>query len=159
MRGKGGMVIAGNTRYGRLVRTGQHTYEGERINAGGKFEARKFSGSEKDVRERWQLWRQQGIDAAILYVENAMARHAAEADAREEKGEQVTKNDKAQAAPSKQGPEMYVLTFHGQRTAKNVALFSDMGAALQYAQALEVALDATGMEGTYHVDSLPVWGV
>lgn len=153
------MVIAGNTRYGRLVRTGQHTYEGERINAGGKFEARKFSGSEKDVRERWQLWRQQGIDAAILYVENAMARHAAEADAREEKGEQVTKNDSAQAAPSKQGPEMYVLTFHGQRTTKNVALFSDMDAALQYAQALEVALDATGMEGTYHVDNLPVWGV
>ena len=166
------MVIAGNTRYGRLVRTGQHTYEGERINAGGKFEARKFSGSEKDVRERWQLWRQQGIDAAILYVENAMvrhaaeadareamARHAAEADAREEKGEQVTKNDKAQEAPSKQGPEMYVLTFHGQRTAKNVALFSDMDAALQYAQALEVALDATGMEGAYHVDTLPVWGV
>ena len=36
---------------------------------------------------------------------------------------------------------------------------SDMDAALQYAQALEVALDATGMEGTYHVDNLPVWGV
>ena len=131
---KSGMVVAGNTRYGRLIRTGQHTFEGERINAGGKFDTRKFSGAAKDVQAEWEAWRQKGIDAATIHVEQVQARQAARATEREEK--------KVTEAKQK---VMYVLSFQG-RQKKDVALFE-----------LEAALDASGMEGSYHVDMLPVW--
>ena len=144
------MVIAGNTRYGRLIRVGQHTYEGERISAGGKFETRKFAGSELDVRKEWAEWRQRGVDAATIHVEKVQARQASRATAKEQEKEQ-TVTDKKQDRKT-----MYVLSFQG-RTKKDVALFEDEEAAMKYAQALEAALDATGMEGSYHVDELPVW--
>ena len=150
MRGKGGMVIAGNTRYGRLIRVGQHTYEGERVNAGGKFETRKFAGSELDVRREWAEWRQRGVDAATIHVEKVQARQASRATVKEQEKEQIV-TDKKQERKT-----MYVLSFQG-RTKKDVALFEDEEAAMKYAQALEAALDATGMEGSYHVDELPVW--
>ena len=133
---KSGMVVAGNTRYGRLIRTGQHTFEGERINAGGKFDTRKFSGAAKDVQAEW---------AATIHVEQVQARQAARAKVKEEK--------KVTEAKQK---VMYVLSFQG-RQKKDVALFEDEEAAMRYAEALEAALDATGMEGSYHVDMLPVW--
>ncbi len=142
---KSGMVVAGNTRYGRLIRTGQHTFEGERINAGGKFDTRKFSGAAKDVQAEWEAWRQKGIDAATIHVEKVQARQAARATVKEEK--------KVTEAKQK---VMYVLSFQG-RQKKDVALFEDEEAAMRYAEALEAALDATGMEGSYHVDMLPVW--
>lgn len=142
---KSGMVVAGNTRYGRLIRTGQHTFEGERINAGGKFDTRKFSGAAKDVQAEWEAWRQKGIDAATIHVEKVQARQAARATVKEEK--------KVTEAKQK---VMYVLSFQG-RQKKDVALFEDEESAMRYAEALEAALDATGMEGSYHVDMLPVW--
>lgn len=148
MNGKGGMVVAGNTRYGRLIKTGQHTYEGERINAGGKFETRKFSGSERDVHTEWADWRQKGVNAATLHIEKVQARQAEKAT-KEEKVAETKKDAKKET--------MFVLSFQG-RQKKDVALFDDMEAAMKYAEALEVALDATGMEGSYHVDELPVWG-
>lgn len=147
MNGKGGMVVAGNTRYGRLIKTGQHTYEGERINAGGKFESRKFSGSEREVLTEWESWRQKGIDAATLHIEKVQARQA----------EKATKEEKVAETKKDAKKVMFVLSFQG-RQKKDVALFEDMEAAMKYAEALEVALDATGMEGSYHVYELPVWG-
>lgn len=148
MHNKGGVVVAGNTRYGRLIEVGAHTFEGERINAGGKFESRKFSGSQANVHEEWAEWRQRGIDAATLHIEKVQARQAEKATKEEMVAE--SKKDAKRAS-------MFVLSFQG-RQKKDVALFEDMESAMKYAEALEVALDATGMEGSYHVDELPVWG-
>ena len=90
------------------------------------------------------------MDAATLHVEKIQARQASRATTKEREKEQIV-TDKKQERKT-----MYVLSFQG-RTKKDVALFEDEEAAMKYAQALEAALDATGMEGSYHVDELPVW--
>ena len=54
---------------------------------------------------------------------------------------------------------MYLLAFQGQRSTKGIAVFESMEQAVDYSDALTVALDATGQEGKYVVDEIPVWGV
>ena len=52
---------------------------------------------------------------------------------------------------------VYLLAFKGQRTSKPVAVYLDMGEAINTQDALTVALDVTGTEGEYTVEEIPVW--
>ena len=52
---------------------------------------------------------------------------------------------------------VYLLAFKGQRTSKPVAVYFDMGEAINTQDALTVALDVTGTDGEYTVEEIPVW--
>lgn len=166
---KGGQVVAGNTRQGRLIATGTHSWEGERLVAGGKFETRKWEGGTRaQVRQEWLDWRAEGLAGATLHVDKVQARQAARATAagmvKEDKVEEVKETTRAAETDDKAAGEpgkacAYVLVYQaGPRTRRNVAVLDTFDAAAQMADALGVALEAQGMKGAYDVDELPVWG-
>jgi hypothetical protein len=145
--------IAGNSRDGRLYTTGTpNRYEGERRTVGGRFERRTFSGKRERCMAEWHEWRDESLQEANIHVET---RRRQRAEARPETKEETMPATKAE----KKGTDrkMYVLTFRGQRTCKDVALFEGEEAAFRMAEALEVALDATSTEGGYEVSELPIW--
>lgn len=168
---RNGSVIAGNQRTGRLMAVGGGMYLGERLAKGGKFETRQFKGTRGNVMPEWEEWRDEVAEDAFIrrHVkkrdrggcgEAAHVTVAEEAAVCAERGEaELAANGKADVkAEGRSQTFMYVLAFHGQRTSKAIAAFDRMEDAIDMSDALTVALDATGMEGKYVVDELPVWG-
>ena len=147
--------IAGNTRDGRLYTTRvPNRFEGERRTVGGRFETRLFSGKREQCRAEWEAWRDEALSAANIHVEPPR-----KAQGKTETTETNTEvADMPKKAEKKEERRMYVLTFRGQRSARDVALFEGEDAALRMAEALEVALDATSTEGGYEINELPIWG-
>lgn len=63
--------------------------------------------------------------------------------------------------PRPGGPVMpqkvYVLKYMFGKTTKDIAVFESSEKAMDIAIALKAALDATGQDGDYTADELPVW--
>lgn len=172
---KSGYVVAGNQKSGRLMQVGGERYVGERMAKGGRLESKKFSGKRAAVLLKWQAWCEETADQAYIRCQR---RHFGEsfrqglADYKTKSiRDRAPKKEVEQVAtstqPQKKEPQerkqeqrfMYLLAFQQQRTTKGVAIFEHMEDAIDMSDALTVALDATGMEGKYIVEELPVWGV
>lgn len=150
----GGRTVTGNTRTGRLFAIGGGQYLGERLVAGGRFETRRFTGGRKEARTAWEAWKAEASDGALIRCGRKPAAAPA-AETREERPMAATEK-KGEARPAQR--YVYLLAYQQQRTTKGVAVFERMEDAIDMSDALTVALDATGMEGKYTVDELPVWG-
>ena len=147
------VIIDGNSRDGALFSTGNKTFLGTRRIRGGKFEERKFAGKEWQVKQEWREWRDETVKKESIIVECRQKKQP-----QKPKKEEVPVAMAVKEQPTRQNEKsMFVLTFHGQRSTKNVALFDGEEAALRMASALTVALDASGMDGEYDVAELPVW--
>ena len=171
---KSGYVVAGNQKSGRLMHVGGEQYVGERMVKGGRFQSRKFSGRRAAVLLDWHAWQEETADQAYIRCRRQQLGEMVRQEAAEAKiqilkdkapmkeVEQVTAN----AQQPKQGQKrrnteqhfMYLLAFQQQRTTKGVAVYERMEDAIDMSDALTVALDATGMEGKYIVEELPIWG-
>ena len=70
-------VVEGNSRDGQLWALGTtNAYEGTRRVLGGKFETRRFFGSEREVRATWRAWRDEAREEASLVVRRGRGRQA-----------------------------------------------------------------------------------
>lgn len=165
---KSGYVVSGNQKTGRLMQVGGEQYVGERMNKGGRLEEKKFQGRRAAVLISWQAWKEETADKAFIRSKRSQLREQFDQEnaeimteilqekSRSKKDEQMAQQQQ-QRKPAQRF--MYLLAFQGQRSTKGIAVFESMEQAVDYSDALTVALDATGQEGKYVVDEIPVWGV
>lgn len=146
------VVIGGSTKTGRLISVGPNSFIGERIGPKRVMESKRFNCKRSQVFQRWQEWQEEAKSEAYITVKP-------ERKPRPKPQPQPKKEVSAMPSP-KQVPKpetVYLLAFKGQRTIKPVAVYLDMGEAINTQDALTVALDVTGTEGEYTVEEIPVW--
>lgn len=145
-------VIAGSTKTGRLISVGPNTYIGERIGPRRTMESRRFYCKRSQIVERWKAWQEEAAPDAFISVKPERKPKPKQKPQPKKEEPQVPTPKQAQKPES-----VYLLAFKGQRTSKPVAVYFDMGEAINTQDALTVALDVTGTEGEYTVDEIPVW--
>ena len=145
-------IIAGSTKTGRLIAVGPNTFIGERIGPRRTMESRRFYCKRSQIVERWKAWQEEAKQEAYISV-------TPERKPKPKQKPQPKKEEPQVPTPKQaQKPEnVYLLAFKGQRTSKPVAVYFDMGEAINTQDALTVALDVTGTEGEYTVEEIPVW--
>lgn len=143
-------VIAGSTKTGRLISVGPNTFIGERIGPKRVMESKRFNCKRSQVLQLWKEWQDEAKEAAYISVKP---------ERKPRPKPQPKKEVPAMPTPKQVArPEtVYLLAFKGQRTSKPVAVYLDMGEAINTQDALTVSLDVTGTEGEYTVDEIPVW--
>lgn len=147
-------VIAGSTKTGRLIAVGPNMFIGERIGPKRAMESKRFNCKRSQIIERWQAWQEEAKQEAYISVKPERK------PAQPKVKPQPAKEQPAMPTPTKQASRpdaVYLLAFKGQRTSKPVAVYFDMGEAINTQDALTVALDVTGTDGEYTVDEIPVW--
>lgn len=143
--------VAGNTRTGRLFHLGSGNWLGERIAKGGRFDTRKFFDMNKhDAIIAWEEWRSEKEEEALIKLDRKRKAKEAGTMPIEEKAKTATK---VPAGTKK----VSLLVFKGGRQQKVIAAYTDGDSALKMATALEAAAEATGLDGEYEVDEVPLW--
>ena len=144
------VVIGGNTKTGRLISVGPNTFIGERIGPKRVMESKRFNCKRSQVFQLWKEWQDEAKEAAYISVKP---------ERKPRPKPQPKKEVPAMPTPKQVAkPEtVYLLAFKGQRTSKPVAVYFDMGEAINTQDALTVALDVTGTDGEYTVEEIPVW--
>lgn len=145
-------VIAGSTKTGRLISVGHNTFIGERIGPKRVMESKRFNCKRSQVFQAWKEWQDEAKSEAYISVKP-------ERKPRPKPKPQPKKEVPAMPTPKQVAkPEtVYLLAFKGQRTSKPVAVYFDMGEAIDMQDSLSVMLDMQGYEGEYTVDEIPVF--
>lgn len=146
-------VIAGSTKTGRLISVGPNSFIGERIGPNRVMESKRFNCKRSQIMERWQAWQEEAKQEAYISV-------TPERKPAQPKAKQPVKEQPAMPTTTKQASRpdaVYLLAFKGQRTSKPVAVYFDMGEAIDMQDSLSVMLDMQGYEGEYTVDEIPVF--
>ena len=146
------VVIGGNTKTGRLISVGPNTFIGERIGPKRVMQSKRFNCKRSQVFQAWKEWQDEAKPEAYITVKP-------ERKPRPKPKPQPKKEVPAMPTPKQVAkPEtVYLLAFKGQRTSKPVAVYLDMGEAINTQDALTVALDVTGTGGEFTVEEIPVW--